>query len=468
MSDQVTVAPWPPVRYTPPLTDEFPSVFLRFRDVFRIVWQASRGYTLDPWQESLLEAITEIDPATGRLRHRQVLVLYARQNGKSEVAAALALLWLIWKRQALVIGIASSVEQARIIYSRTMQIINGSALSRRFSRTTETRGIQTVTGGRYELKAAKSAALQGLPVDAGLVDEIHLLPTNLWSDLVSGTGGRPDTMVVGISTQGDEDSELLLHLMDLVEKDLLPHFIWESPTDEVPEDDEELGRWLLPANPALACGRLDLATVVKDVRTLPVPDILRYRGNRPVKGSEHSALDLRKWQACSGVLTAPHDVIFAVDRTPDWSAATITANWRSEGVIYTQIVASLVRPTQDRLLALCVDLQARHTPVGFALDGYSLGALGKALKGRGCTIYKATGAEVVASCSLIYAKTVQKRLVHAGDPLLTVQVPHTRRKNVGEGWRIVRAPGTQIDAVMATALGVYFTETVEDVGMQLF
>lgn len=455
-------------RYTEPLTDEFPSVFLRFREVFRIVWRSARGYTLDLWQEDLLARITEINPATGHLRHRQVLVSLPRQQGKSEIGAALALLFLLWKIAPYVIGIASSVEQARLVYDRTMTLIRGSALARRYDRLADTRGIRSTSGGRFEIKASKSAALQGLPIDLGLVDEVHLLISSLWSDLVSGTGGRPDCMVVGITTAGDEDSELLHHLYALADQGLIGHFIFESPDDEVPADDEGLGQRLLASNPALASGRLDLATVVADVRTLPEADILRYRLNRMVQGSDKSVFTLRQWAACAGRLTKPHDVIFAIDRTPDWSAATISAHWRSDGVQYAQVAASLVRPTQDRLLALCVDLQARHEPAGFALDGYSLGALAKALKARGMTVYKASGGEVVAACSLLYAKVVQKTLVHASDPLLTVQIPATRRKNAGEGWRIVRAPGTQIDGVMATTLGVYFTEVREDPGIQLF
>ena len=58
---------------------------------------------------------------------------------------------------------------------------------------------------------------------------------------------------------------------------------------------------------------------------------------------------------------------------------------------------------------------------------------------------------------------------HAGDQLLTLQIPRTTRKNVGTSFRIARSStGAQIDGVMATAMGVYVAETVKPVEDQLF
>ena len=93
-----SVAPWPPTRYSVPQNVDSEgrcaSLFGRYRDVFRIAWHESMGYCLEAWQEDLLEAITELTPLGG-LRYRQVLVSLGRQNGKTEIAAALGLLWML-------------------------------------------------------------------------------------------------------------------------------------------------------------------------------------------------------------------------------------------------------------------------------------------------------------------------------------------------------------------------------------
>lgn len=462
----MTVAPWPPARWSPPLSEDFPSVFGRYRAVFRIAWRQARGYVLEGWQEQLLEHITEINPATGRLRRRQGLVSLARQSGKTEIAAALGLLFLLWKSAPYVAGIASSAEQARLVYDRTMRVIMANpSLAVMFEALTDTRGIRAKDGGRYEIKASKSAALQGLPIDLGLVDEVHLLKMALWSDLVSGTGGRPDCMVVGITTAGDDDSELLKHLYKLAETgdagDSFGFWIWEAPEGKVPEDDETLGSYLQAASPALAAGRVDLATVLSDVRALPEADVVRYRLNRFVSSS-NTFIGAGLWAAGAWgedeVFPRTVRPVFGVDRTPDYEHACVTVAARVGDVVWTQVVASVPRPTVERLASVCVEL-AKHSPVTYTMDGYQLRDLGVELKKRGLPVRIESQGGLMNASALLYSKLAQGRLKHRGDPLLSVQVPRTVRKNVGDGYRISRQDSsTEIDAVVATALAVYAAE----------
>lgn len=469
------VAPWPPTRHSPPLTLEHPSVFAKFKPVFRLAWLEAMGYALEDWQERLLEAITEINPATGRLRRRQVIVSLGRQNGKSEIAAALGLLFLLWKAAPYVVGIASSAEQARLVYQRAMRVILGNpGLAVRFDRLTDTRGIRSKGGGVYELKAAKSAALQGIPIDLGIVDEVHLVKHALWTDLLNGTGGRPDCLVVGITTAGDDDSELLKHLYRLAETgdagDSFGHFIWEGPEARVPPNDAELGDYLKAANPALAAGRVDLATVVEDVRSMPESDAIRYKVNRFVSSSD-VFIGAGAWAA--GAWGEGEDFprsvrpVFGIDRTPEWGHASIVVAARVEDVIWTQVVASIPQPTIERLAAACVEL-ARWSPLTFVMDGYQLRDLGVELKRRGLPTRIAPQGELMNASALIYSKLTQGRLRHRGDPLLAVQMPRTVRRNVGEGFRISRKDSSvEIDAVVATALAVHAAEVEQETSLQV-
>ncbi|MBB1482500.1 hypothetical protein H5392_01335 [Tessaracoccus sp. MC1865] len=460
------VAPWPPTRYSPPLTPDFPSVFARYRAVFRIAWRQARGYVLEDWQESLLEHVTEINPATGRLRWRQALVSLARQNGKTEIAAALGLLFLLWKVSPYVVGIASSAEQARLVYDRTMRVIQRNpSLAVQFEALTDTRGIRAKDGGRYEIKATKSAALQGLPIDLGLVDEVHLIRQSLWSDLVNGTGGRYDCLVAGITTAGDEHSELLQHLYKLAETGeggaTFGHWIWEAPEARVPSDDAELGEYLKAASPALAAGRIDVATVVGDVRSMPETDVIRYRLNRFVSSSA-TFIGAGAWAAAAWGEgeSFPREVrpVFAIDRTPEWGHATISVAGRVEETIWTQVVASVPQPTIEGLADICVRL-AKWSPLTYSVDGYQLRDLGLELKKRGLPVKIASQGDLMNASALLHSKLAQDRLRHRGDPLLSVQMPRTVRKNVGEGYRISRKDSSvEIDAVVATALAVLAAE----------
>ena len=71
----------------------------------------------------------------------------------------------------------------------------------------------------------------------------------------------------------------------------------------------------------------------------------------------------------------------------------------------------------------------------------------------------ATFGDVLSASAMLYAKIAQRKLSHAGDDLLTIQIPRAVRKNVGESFRISRVDSAAgIDAVMATALGVFGAE----------
>src|SRR5690606_3964437 len=152
-----------------------------------------------------------------------------------------------------------------------------------------------------ELKAAKGAALQGIPVRLAVCDELHLLKAELWSALVAGTGGRADTLVAGITTAGDDDSTLPLDLYDRGAEAIrdpdarLGFFVWEAPEARVPEDDDELLEYLAMANPAVASGRRDPEAAIADARALPEADVLRYLLNVFIKRSS-SFIPAELWQ----------------------------------------------------------------------------------------------------------------------------------------------------------------------------
>lgn len=477
-----TVAAWPPRRYTPPLSEDFTAAIDPWLPLLRIVWLGAFGYALEEWQETLLRHVTEVYPErhrrAGQLRFRQVVVSLGRQNGKSEIAAALGLWALLAFRAAYVVGIASSREQAALVYKRTLQAIQANpALARRFERMTDTRGIASKAGSLYELKAAKGAALQGIPVRLAVCDELHLLKSELWSALVAGTGARADTLVAGITTAGDDDSTLLLDLYERGAKAIgdpdtrLGFFVWEAPEARIPEGDAELLEFLATANPSLASGRIDAEAMLSDVRSLPEADALRYRLNVFTKRSS-SFVPAAIWAAGArqvGEALPAGRPVFTIDRTPDWGFASIAATVKdADGIVWTEMVASIVKPSLEQLVDICTRLNA-HNPITFAADSYSLRPLLDELKRRGMPTYAATLGDVTSASALFYSLLSRGRLRHADEPLLAHQMPRTARKNVGDAFRVSRKDsGIEIDAVMATLLGAYVAETIRAPSVQVF
>lgn len=479
------MADWLPTRHTASLSDEFPSDGPRLRKVVELAWrspESPQGLSLDDWQAWLLDHVLERYPQdhpdpkkAGRLRYRQVLISVGRQNGKSVLGAILALYGLLMHETGpVVISLASNAEQARIIYQRVMYVVrNNPSLSKRFKKATETRGIELLNGaGKYEVKASKGAALQGIPVSLTVFDELHIGKPEMWSAVVLGSAQRKDGIVIGITTAGDDNSELLKDLYKKADEAIggdpdlerFGAFIWEAPEGAQLNDPEALKA----ANPSLASGRMDIDTALNEITMLPESEALRYRHNRFV-ASESAWIPMSVWFAAKGERPGVHEKpVFAVDRTPNWEHATITASYKHDGGIYTEVVASFNKPTIERLLNVCVDLN-RHSPIAFVMDNYTLGDLAKELKRRGINAKTTSLVDVANACSMSYALIAQGKAQHAGDELLARQNRFAIKKNVGDAWRISRAASSvEIDAVMATVLGIHAANTMEEVGMQVF
>lgn len=188
------------------------------------------------------------------------MISMPRQNGKSVIGAILALYGILMHEEGpAVVSVASTADQARIVYNRVLFVIQSNAeLSRRFSKMTETRGITTKDGsGTYQAKASKGDALQGIPVSLAIPDELHITKPAIWQSLVNGILTRKDGLIAGITTAGDEGSTLLKHLYVLGNKaaqgdaqlERFGFFCWQAPEAIVPEDDEALEEWLMESNP---------------------------------------------------------------------------------------------------------------------------------------------------------------------------------------------------------------------------
>lgn len=468
-----------PTRFTPPLREDFTADIDRYLPLLEQAWRESMGYWLDEWQVELVRRITELQD-DGTLRFRAAVTSVARQSGKTELVSVLGLWALLRRPNQYNIGIASQVDQARILYERIQRIINGTpGLRRLMSKLTDTRGIRTAHGSRYEIKAAKASTLQGIPISVAVVDEVHLVDDSSWAALVSGQGGRSDSIVIGITTAGDQNSELLKRLYESSDKAIAgenPRFgawIWEAEESVVPEDDAELIRLLKQANPSLESGRIDAKIMLDDVRSLPDEDIIRYRLNRFVHSNDRTFIPMSLWWSCERPRSEsfpPGPVFFCIDKTRDGDWATIAAAVLVDDIVHTEIVATFSRPTMSRLVAVCQQLLT-HSPAGFVLDNLVMKDLAKELEMRGFRTIIFNLGDIVRASSTLYNRLKHGTMKHAGDPILTYQIPRTVRKNVNDNFRISRADSSvEIDAVMATTLAVHAASdmTPKSTGIQLF
>ena len=480
-----------PARYTAPLSEDFPTdgdKLIQIVETFMCTQETGKeAITLDEWQKWLLKALLERYPSdhpdpekAGRLRYRQVVVSMGRQNGKSTLTQALSLYGLLMHEQGpSVIGVASSVDQARIVYNRTLYTVNNSPwLKKRFSKATEHRGMTLNNGaGSYMIKAAKETALQGIPVTLGIVDELHILNKGLYSSLTLGTSTKKDGIVIGITTAGDENSETLKELYVTGQKAIdgdpnlerFGFFWWDAPADCKLDDPDAI----FAANPAVESGRIPLSRILSDLQSIPELEARRYRLNQFIEASMVPGwlpMELFEEAVGTGINKRQAPLVFAVDRTASWGNVTIAAATKLEdGTYETELVASYVNPTEQQVFDDLKDLYLKHGPQGIALDDRQMPNIGKKLKLSGIPTYQLWTKEMTAAAAFTYWLFGNEMVKHNNDPLLRDQVPRGVAKYSGESWFISRKESKgDLDAVLATVMALYCANIVESGTLQVF
>ena len=482
-----TGAPWAPTIWTPPLTPDFATDGPRLSALLQRHYRLNDGTTglvrLDPWQAALFTHCLERFPADwpdarlrGRPRYRQIVVSVARQNGKSLIAAGFGLYGLLQHiRAPNVVGVATKVETANIVYSRVKHAIdNDPALSQRL-RATGTRGI-TFRGkpGKYVVRPAAAEGVQSEPVTFGIIDELHLLQPIMWDSLVTGQRANPAAVCVGITTAGDASSRLLQRLYergraavaDPASDPRFGFFVWQGPDGADLDNDAHIAA----ANPAVACGRISPDDIRTDSTGKPSAEVQRYTFNRFVKAID-AVLPLDGWR--DGLRTTPppaaDTITFGVARTPTWSAAAIVAAWPTDdGQLWTETVAVIDRADLDKVATACRALRRTYPHALWVMPAATMLDLAKQLRADGAADVRAlTSTETANASASTYAAIAAGRLLHPDD-LITQQLPTVRKTATSGGaWRIT--PGaSDAHAVEAMIAATYIADTTTAAPLQLF
>lgn len=214
----------------------------------------------------------------GSLRFRTVVVLVARQNGKSTLAQILTI-WLlcVWG-WPLVLGTAQDLDVAESLWAEVVDIVQDNAeLAEMIDKVVQVNGkksLNLTTGGKYKVKAANRRAGRGLSGNLVLLDELREHQTwDAWGAITKTTMARAEALILALSNAGDITSRVLRYLrimahraigdpdgIGLAEEDDAAgptQFDLESAQsfDDDPDDDERLDD-------------LDLTGMEQDVDTL--------------------------------------------------------------------------------------------------------------------------------------------------------------------------------------------------------
>lgn len=179
---------------------------------------AGKPFYLMPWQEQIVRDIFGTLKSDG---HRQFTTAYIeipKKNGKSELAAAIALYLLFGDGEASpeVYGAAADRAQASIVMdvAATMTKMTPALSKRSKILTANKRIISNTNNGFYQVLSAEVGTKHGLNVSGLVLDEVHAQPNRkLYDVLTKGSGdAREQPLYFLITTAGNDQNSICWEL----------------------------------------------------------------------------------------------------------------------------------------------------------------------------------------------------------------------------------------------------------------
>lgn len=182
-----------------------------------------------PWQEWFFVHALELLSGGEGLRFKTVLLLVARQNGKSTISQVLGLFVLYVLEWKLVLGTAQDLDTAEEILDGAVELIQETeenedgedlylrpemfGMLEKVVATNGKRSLQLLGRRRWKVKAAGRGAGRGLSGDLVMFDELREQRNWLaWNSVSKTTMARPHALIFGLSNAGDIQSVVLRQL----------------------------------------------------------------------------------------------------------------------------------------------------------------------------------------------------------------------------------------------------------------
>jgi phage terminase large subunit-like protein len=168
---------------------------------------AGKPFLLEPWQSEYIATLFGWKRPDGTRRYRESLGAIPRKNGKTTLAAGIALYCLVCDNEAgaQVYSAAYSRDQASLVFSPAAKMANASPLlSKRLKVIDSTKRITyQATGSFYRAIPAEAANSHGFNAHCVVFDELHTQrDRDLYDVLKSSMGARRQPLFVSITTAG--------------------------------------------------------------------------------------------------------------------------------------------------------------------------------------------------------------------------------------------------------------------------
>ena len=416
-----------------------------------------------PWQRWLLIHALELR-ADGRFRFRTVLVLVARQNGKTTLVEIKNLWKLFVLRVPLVIGTAQILDYAEESWDKAVEIVEGipelNAELVHVDRTNGKKAFRLAGGQRWKIAAASRRGGRSLSADDVNLDELREHHTwDSWAAVTKTTLARTRAQIWAFSNAGDDRSVVLNDLQDKAQAALEEPsgdsstgiFEWSAP-DDCPIDDPEM--WAL-ANPSLGYPQgVSVEALASALETDPEPIFRTECLCQRVPDLVPSKIPLTAWVKCAdpkSAISGPLVLSWEVSWDRNWGSIG-AAGLRSDGLAHLELID--YREGTDWMAGRIGELIRRHPVLAVVFNPSGPGAslLNEVTERLPVKLEPAsmTARDMANACGRLYDAVTTAQVRQLGDDRLLEMLRKSATRPLVDAWAWdLKRSGTDISGLCA-------------------
>lgn len=454
--------------------------------------RAFLGVELYPWQRWLLIHALELN-RDGTFRFRRVIVLVARQNGKSLLAAVLAAWWLFVDSDRFpdrlppfrfkVLGTAQNLDTAQDVWDTVgmwcdveneMHTPALARVIRKIQRKNGAPGIFTKKGAHYLVRAASRKGGRGKAAARVLMDEMREQHTwDAWDSVSQTTKAVFNSQLWGISNAGDARSVVLRKQRDNLIADIEAWlargieeleayangelaaptsalFEWSAP-DGCDVDDVD---GILQANPSIGHGEITVEQCLQDAHDMPESSYRTEVLCQWVTADVVSYVNTRDWadaEDAGSHIDVDSPIVMGIDTAFDRTRSYIAvAGWRPDELAHVEVVAEragmlwvisvALKLAEEHGIRRCV-IQGRGAPAREFIDP---------LREAGLEVVEVVGSDLGTATGRFRDRVRDKTLRHLRQPLVDVAISGTVTKTLTD-MQFWDRKGSLVDAAPVVA-----------------
>lgn len=452
-------------------------------------------FRLLPWQKRLIYQLFEVDENALR-RYRWCLLGVPKKNGKTELAAAIALYLLIADGEPapLIVCAAASDEQADLVFGAAKRMVELSPTLSLICEAYEREIlVPSIPGARLKRVAAVAGTNDGQNIFAVFADELHewIGPKGeqVWNVLTNGTGARRQPLIIQTTTAGyDVEGTICGKQYSYGQKvasgevdDPRYLFVWYQAAQGADHRDPAV--WAA-SNPSY--GVLVHPEFFADQLGKKLENVFRRYFLNQWTESAQAWLPFGAWDACAepGLALDPTlPIRAAVDLAlyNDSTAVVLAQKQGDRTVLRARIwenpypeghvlhdawelnifeVERYLLELREQFPAPATEIDGRLMPgPEFTYDPAYFARSAQLLEGQGLAMvkYPQHDSYMIPASQGLYQLVLERKIAHNGDPALARHVGAATADQKPRGWRLTKPKGSRkkIDAVIAAAIAAH-------------